>query len=160
MTTPIANVTHAPAGLGCDTASVVTDEIARALVAQGYRVCARYLHRSKQVDHTPNGSALSVAELQTLLGAGLGVVPVQFGSSSLVPSSSQGQSAGEAAAFNADGLGFPAGVTVWCDIEWRGGAGPLKVAGRCGRPRTRPGRRSAAPARPSCRARSGARAPR
>jgi hypothetical protein len=123
-------VSHAPAGLGFDTATVVTAEIANALVAQGYRFCARYLHRSKRVDATPDGEsrsiadALSIAEANTLLRAGLGLVPVQFGHSTLVPTASLGASVGEAAASNAAGLGFPAGVTVWCDIEWKSEAKP------------------------------------
>ncbi|HLT37538.1 MAG TPA: glycoside hydrolase domain-containing protein [Enhygromyxa sp.] len=118
MATLPGTVSHAPAGLGFDTATVVTAEVADALYDQGYRFCARYLHRSKQVDEAPCGGALSIAEAQTLLAAGLGLIPVQYGDAKLVPSASLGTSVGEAAASNAAGLGFPAGVTVWCDVEF------------------------------------------
>lgn len=116
----------ASASLGFDTASLVTASIAAAFREQGWMWCARYLRRDVHVNEVPDtgGGAvsLSMQELSSLLAAGLAVVPVQFGDAKLVPSASKGTSIGTAAATNAQTLGFPAGVTVWCDLEW--GANP------------------------------------
>ena len=122
-------VARAPAGLGFDTSTVVTEATAHALREQGYRFCARYLHRSAQVDPTPQGGALSVSEAQTILAAGLGLIPVQYGDATLAPSAASGAQVGAAAASNAAGLGFPPGVTVWCDVEWKAEAAPKDSAG-------------------------------
>jgi hypothetical protein len=117
MTLP-GNLAHAPATLGFDTDSVVSLSAATAMVAQGYKFCARYLNRTKQFDQLPTSGALSVSEAQALLAAGLALTPVQFGDHALVPSAGLGTSVGEAAAYNAAGLGFPPGVVIWCDIEF------------------------------------------
>ena len=61
---------------------------------------------------------LSKQELADLLAAGLAVIPVQLGDAKLVPSAAEGTNVGRAAAQNAATLGFPQGVTVWCDLEW------------------------------------------
>jgi len=36
-----------------------------------------------------------------------------------VPSASKGTTVGQAAANNAALLGFPKGLTIWCDLEWK-----------------------------------------
>ena len=117
------SITSAPAGLGFDTATTVTQQQAEQLFAQGYKFAARYLNRSTGVPDEPSG-ALSVGEAQLLLGAGLGLTLVQYGDNELVPSSSGGTKVGKAAAANAMTLGFPRGGTVWCDIEFKPQAVP------------------------------------
>ena len=116
-------ITPAPATLGFDTATTVSQQQAEQLFAQGYKFAARYLNRQKGVPSEPGG-ALSVPEAEMLLAAGLGLTLVQYGDNELVPSGNSGTSAGEAAAANAAMLGFPQGGTVWCDIEFKPEAKP------------------------------------
>lgn len=102
--------------LGFDTVATLTADLARAFAQQGYVWCARYLHRSVAVDGLHG--TLGPQELSDILAAGLALVPVQLGSNSLVPTSSEGTNIGRAAAANAKTLEIPAGVTLWCDVEW------------------------------------------
>jgi hypothetical protein len=118
----------ASASLGFDTASLVTAATAAAFREQGWIWCARYLRRDVHVNDVPDTSggvvSLSKQELANLLSAGLAVIPVQLGDASLVPSAALGTEVGDAAARNAQTLGFPCGVTVWCDLEWGAAAPP------------------------------------
>lgn len=102
--------------LGFDTVATLTSDLARAFAQQGYVWCARYLHRNVAVDG--QHGTLSPQELNDILAAGLALIPVQLGSNTLVPSSSEGTTIGQAAAANAKTLEIPGGVTLWCDVEW------------------------------------------
>jgi hypothetical protein len=108
----------ASAILGFDTASTVSLAQAQALRACGFGFCARYLKRTPSEQPPSTGPALTVAEAEDLLACGLAIIPVQYGSSTLVPSAAAGTAVGEAAAINAFALGIPTGVTIWCDLEW------------------------------------------
>ncbi len=106
--------------LGFDTATRITADLARTFRAQGWVWCARYLHRSTAVDGL--NSTLSQRELDDILGAGLALMPIQLGNSKLVASEAEGTQKGSSASANARTLGIPAGVTLWCDLEWNGAA--------------------------------------
>jgi hypothetical protein len=105
--------------LGFDADTCISAAQAQSFYAAGYRFCARYLARTA-LPQPPvhGGSNLSVAEAQDLLRAKLALVLVQHADDALVPDASTGALAGEAAAKNAQGLGFPSGMTLWCDLEW------------------------------------------
>jgi hypothetical protein len=114
MTLP-GDVFTAPDGLrGFDTAQTVTARAAAAFYSKGYRFCVRYVRRDK-----PHASALSIKEAKYLLDTGLGLMAVQYveSDSSWNPSAAKGTRNGGIAASEAEKLGIPWGVTVWCDLE-------------------------------------------
>ncbi len=114
MTLP-GHVFTAPDGVrGLDTTEPITSAIAVALRAHGYRFCVRYVRRDK-----PHASALNPAEANTLLGSGLGLMLVQYveSESAWTPSGVKGTANGGVAASEAEKLGAPWGVTIWCDLE-------------------------------------------
>jgi Domain of unknown function (DUF1906) len=105
----------APDGVrGIDTAEAVSASAAAALRKKGFRFCVRYVRRD-----LPHASALSVNEAKSLLNAGLGIMAVQYveSESSWKPSAVKGSRNGEVAASEAEKLGLPWGVTIWCDLE-------------------------------------------
>lgn len=104
----------APGVLGVDVDSPLSLGTARTLYGLGYRFCARYLSLS-----APQRSGdLSAEEASSILDAGLALVPVQHvlmpGWS---PSRELGAAHGRAALLNAQQIGIPPGVNVWCDLE-------------------------------------------
>ena len=108
-------VISAPDGVrGFDTTSTVTARGAAAFHKKGFRFCVRYVRRDK-----PHASALSAAEARALLNAGLGLMAVQYveSDSSWHPTAAKGSRNGGIAAAEAEKLGLPWGVTVWCDLE-------------------------------------------
>jgi hypothetical protein len=114
MTLP-GHVFTAPDGVrGFDTAERVTANAAAAFRRRGYRFCVRYVRRDK-----PHASALSVSEAKSLLSVGIGLMLVQYVESdtSWIPSAAKGTTNGGVAAAEAEKLGVPWGVTVWCDLE-------------------------------------------
>src|SRR5205807_4797112 len=74
----------------------------------------RYVRRDK-----PHASALSATEARSLLNVGIGLMLVQYVESdtSWNPSGAKGSTNGGVAAAEAQKLGVPWGVTVWCDLE-------------------------------------------
>jgi hypothetical protein len=109
------HVFTAPDGVrGIDTAETVSASAAAALRKQGFRFCVRYIRRD-----LPHASALSVNEAKSLLNAGLGIMAVQYveSESSWKPSVVKGSRNGGVAASEAEKLGLPWGVTIWCDLE-------------------------------------------
>jgi len=99
---------------GFDTAEPVSAKAAAAFHRQGYRFCVRYVRRDK-----PHASALSAKEAKWLLNAGIALMLVQYVESdtSWIPSGAKGAANGAVAAAEAEKLGVPFGVTVWCDLE-------------------------------------------
>ncbi|MBX7078570.1 MAG: DUF1906 domain-containing protein [Nannocystaceae bacterium] len=118
MVEPIGIASVASAILGFDTATPLSPSQARSLRASGFGFCARYLKRTPSEQPPASGPALTLDEAHGVLGSGLALIPVQYGSSTLVPDASGGTAVGEAAAINAAALGIPVGVTIWCDLEW------------------------------------------
>ena len=114
MTLP-GHVFTAPDGVrGFDTAERVSTGAAAAFRRRGYRFAVRYVRRDK-----PHASALSASEARSLLGVGIGLMLVQYVESdtSWSPSGAKGSTNGGVAAAEAQRLGVPWGVTVWCDLE-------------------------------------------
>ncbi len=109
------HVFTAPDGVrGFDTAERVTPAAAAAFRRSGYRFCVRYVRRDK-----PHASALSVGEARSLLNVGIGLMLVQYVESDISwnPTGAKGTRNGGVAASEAELLGVPWGVTVWCDLE-------------------------------------------
>lgn len=99
--------------LGFDANTVITDEIAQTFFAQGYRFCLRYLSRGPE-----SPSDLSAAEAEVILQSGLALMAVQHVRlPNWQPTGALGQQDGQAAAQNAADVGFPPGVSIWCDLE-------------------------------------------
>lgn len=102
-----------PGLLGFDSNTVITSTVAQMFVAQGYHFCLRYVARGPQ----PPGD-LSIGESNVILDAGLALMPVQHGRpSGWEPSAGLGESDGTFAAQNCNRIGFPPGISVWCDLE-------------------------------------------
>jgi len=119
MTLP-GTVKAAEAGLlGFDTDSVVTATTAATFFNQGFRFCVRYLSRvAKQ-----GSSDLTRQEALDILGAGLALLTVQHvRMEGWTPTVELGASDGVHAAYHGFTLGFPAGVSIWCDLEGVSGA--------------------------------------
>lgn len=74
----------------------------------------RYVRRDK-----PHASGLNVTEAKSLLDAGLGLMLVQYveSESAWIPTARKGATNGRVAAAEAEKLGVPWGVTIWCDLE-------------------------------------------
>jgi hypothetical protein len=131
MTLP-GHVFTAPNGVrGFDTSDTVTPRAAALMHSAGYRFAVRYVRRAKR-----HPSTLTASESRTLLNSGLGVMLVQYVESewSWTPSAAKGQRNGSIAATEADGLGFPWGITIWCDLEGiAAGTSSLRIIDYCNR---------------------------
>lgn len=113
---------------GIDTAgdddsvgNVITPEIARKLRAEGYRWVARYLRLDGTVPERPVPGGgyrgcyeLSAIESRWILGAGLGIAPVQFAA---FGSAADGNRWGRAMVTAARLLGWPRGLHLFADVE-------------------------------------------
>jgi hypothetical protein len=99
---------------GFDSDSVVTAAVAQQFFGQGYKFCIRYL----TLLGPQSAGDLSAAEATDVLDSGLALMPVQHvRTAGWFPSQDLGQQDGEQAVENAQTVGFPAGVNVWCDLE-------------------------------------------
>jgi hypothetical protein len=109
------HVFTAPDGvIGFDTAESVSPSAAADFRKGGYRFGVRYVRRDK-----PHASALTTTEARSLLNVGIGLMLVQYVESetSWIPSGIKGTANGRVAASEAEKLGAPWGVTIWCDLE-------------------------------------------
>ncbi|HEV7991057.1 MAG TPA: glycoside hydrolase domain-containing protein [Gemmatimonadaceae bacterium] len=109
------HVYTAPDGLiGFDTDRALKPSVAAAFFNHGYRFCVRYVRRDKA-----HPFDLSASEAESILEVGLGLMVVQYVESeeSWKPTASKGTSQGTTAGAEADKVGVPAGVTLWCDLE-------------------------------------------
>ena len=98
-------------GFDCDT--TISALLAEQFYAQGYKFCFRYLSRDAE-----SARDLSAQEATEILNSGLALMPVQHvRAPGWFPNQDQGQQDGQNAATNAQEVGFPAGVNVWCDLE-------------------------------------------
>lgn len=103
-------------GFDCDT--TLSASLAQAFYAQGYKFCFRYLSRE-----TESAQDLSELEATDIVNSGLALIPVQHvRSQGWSPNQNLGHEDGQNAAQNAQLVGFPAGVSVWCDLEGVNGA--------------------------------------
>jgi hypothetical protein len=109
------HVFTAASGLrGFDTDEKITTDTASAFFEHGYRFAVRYVRRAK-----PHAHDLDAAEGELLLEAGLGLMAVQHVESekSWTPTAEKGEANGATAADEADKIGIPSGITLWCDLE-------------------------------------------
>jgi len=107
-------------GFDCDT--TLSASQARAFYTEGYKFCFRYLSRTAE-----SARDLSEVEATCILNSGLALMPVQHvRSRGWAPSQNLGQQDGQNAARNAEAVGFPAGVSLWCDLEGVNGAEPAQ----------------------------------
>jgi hypothetical protein len=99
---------------GFDTNQQISSSAAAAFREHGYRFCLRYVRRGQENDHD-----LSPEEAQTIIDAGLALMPVQHVESekSWVPTPEKGAAYGKTGALDCNRIGIPPGVTVWCDLE-------------------------------------------
>jgi hypothetical protein len=104
----------APNGLkGFDANTVVSSKNADRFYAAGYRFAVRYVRRSTTHDYD-----LTAKEARDIISAGLGLMVVQHvAPEGWSPSSRTGKLYGTTAAHEAESIGIPPGVTVWCDLE-------------------------------------------
>ena len=109
------HVFTAPSGVrGFDTSETVAARGAALMYRAGYRFAVRYVRRARR-----HPSTLTASESRALLNAGLGLMLVQYveSESSWTPSAAKGRQNGAVAAAEAENLGFPWGITIWCDVE-------------------------------------------
>lgn len=112
---------------GFDTDTSVCPEVATGFFNDGYLFCVRYLSRGAE-----SASDLSYDEACGILGAGLALMPVQHVSAAgWAPTAALGHQYGREAAGNAQSVGFPSGMNVWCDLEGAAGAGADNVIAYC-----------------------------
>lgn len=99
--------------LGFDTDTIVSSALAQQFFALGYKFCVRYLSIGAQ-----SSQDLTTEEATNILNSGLALMPVQHvRAPGWSPSATLGQQDGQNAANNAEQIGFPSGVSVWCDLE-------------------------------------------
>ena len=108
-------VQSAPSGmLGFDADTIITSYVAQQFYNGGYRFCLRYL----SLGAAESSRDLTTEEATDILNSGLALMPVQHVRRvGWQPSGSLGAADGANAANNANSIGFPAGVNVWCDLE-------------------------------------------
>lgn len=112
---------QAPAGLkGFDCNQHLSTSQAKVFRDNGYRFCIRYVPR-----HVPNPGDLNSSEASGILAMGLGLMVVQHvPKPGWGPTGDLGAEYGAFAASSVREIGFPAGVTVWCDLEGVGADRP------------------------------------
>jgi hypothetical protein len=112
-----AHVFTAPDGQkGFDCDHALTASECKLFVDAQYDFAVRYVPRS--VRHPQD---LTAAEVDVILGSGLGLMPVQHVEAAeppwWIPSGQKGGRYGSTAASAAIACGIPAGVNLWCDLE-------------------------------------------
>lgn len=117
-----------PSVPGFDSDTVVTAALAQQFYTEGYKFCLRYLALDQEWPQD-----LSMQEAADILNSGLALMPVQHAREpGWSPSQALGQEDGQNAASNAQNVGFPAGVNIWCDLEGvNGTAGVQAVIDYC-----------------------------
>ncbi|WP_347905984.1 DUF1906 domain-containing protein [Pseudomonas purpurea] len=109
------SIQSAPANSrGFDADTVLSSATAQQFAAQGYTFCLRYLSLGAEQD----AGDLSSSEASDILASGLALMVVQHvDDPGWSPSQNTGQTNGNNAATNADSIGLPPGMNVWCDLE-------------------------------------------
>jgi len=128
MTLPGTVEASTPSVPGFDSDTIITAAVAQQFYAGGYKFCLRYLSLRSE-----SPQDLTTQEATDILNSGLALMPVQHvRKPGWSPTASLGQEDGQNAASNAQDVGFPAGVNVWCDLEGvGGGASPQDVIDYC-----------------------------
>ncbi len=124
------NVQSAPnKSLGFDADTKLSRSVAQSFYNEGYRFCCRYLSLGSEEET----SDLTYSEANDILDGGLALMPVQHVlSPGWEANGKLGEIHGENAARNADTVGFPSKVNVWCDLEGiQGGVSAQSVIDYC-----------------------------
>jgi hypothetical protein len=119
----------APNLLGFDTDTVVSASQAAYFKSKGYSFCIRYLSRN-----SPQQSGdLCFNEANDILNSGLALSAIQHVSSpGWIPTRRLGTTYGKNAASNAQSLGLPLGMNIWCDLEGvASGTSPNDIIAYC-----------------------------
>lgn len=99
---------------GFDTDCVVSGAVAKAMHDAGYVFVVRYL----SIGPTEYGGDLTGREAAEILAGGLALMAVQHvHAPGWFPSLELGAYMGADAVMNAQAIGFPAGVSLWLDLE-------------------------------------------
>jgi hypothetical protein len=103
----------APGLRGFDTDTVLNSQLAQEFYDQEYKFCLRYLSLGCETI-----CDLTAAEASNILNSGLALMAVQHVmDAGWSPTGNLGAQNGQWAARNANSVGFPPGVNVWCDLE-------------------------------------------
>jgi hypothetical protein len=98
-------------GFDCDT--TLSADLARQFFTQGYKFCFRYLSREQM-----SSQDLTEQEAAGILNSGLALMPVQHARKhGWSANQALGQQHGQEASANAETVGFPDRVSLWCDLE-------------------------------------------
>jgi hypothetical protein len=117
----------APGLRGFDINATVSGSVAQQFVQAGYHYCIRYVPFG-----TVQDPDLTAAEAEGILGAGLALMAVQHVRyPGWDPSGPLGTQYGQAAVQYLQGIGFPGGVNVWCDLEGVGSVPAQDVIDYC-----------------------------
>ena len=113
---PLGVTAQAPPGArGVDTYQTISAAAAAAIVEEGYVFAVRYIRNNA----APRANHITRAEANDLLDAGLAVLLVQQGRGwhKTLPSAALGARDGRRAVAEAAALGYPAGATLFLDVE-------------------------------------------
>jgi len=95
----------------CDT--TLSADLAHQFFRQGYKFCFRYLSRGQV-----SSQDLTEQEATDILNSGLALMPIQHArKQGWSPNQTLGQKDGQEASANAETVGFPDRVSLWCDLE-------------------------------------------
>lgn len=98
---------------GFDANTVISAAQAQAFLAAGFQFALRYVGRTHMASYD-----LTTAEAETLLAAGLALMPVQHVlGGEWMPTGALGTEYGTNVATFCQQIGFPPGVNVWLDLE-------------------------------------------
>jgi Rv2525c-like, glycoside hydrolase-like domain len=98
-------------GFDCDAA--LSANLARQFFTQGYKLCFRYLPSGRL-----SSQDLTKQEAMGILNSGLALMPVQHAHKrGWFPNQKLGRQDGQEASTNSATVGFPHGVSLWCDLE-------------------------------------------
>lgn len=113
MLLPATVESATPSVLGFDTDTVVSVALAQQFYVLGYKFCVRYLSLGEQ-----SSQDLTTDEATNILNSGLALMAVQHvRKPGWSPLAALGQQDGQNAASNAQQIGFPSSVNIWCDLE-------------------------------------------
>jgi len=115
--------------LGFDTDTKLSAELAEQFQDKGYHFCIRYLSLSSEEAQYD----LTEEEAEEILKSGLALIAVQHVlQAGWMPSKTLGSYHGKDAAQNAEAIGLPKGMNIWCDLESVGiNATPEQVMEYC-----------------------------
>ena len=116
----VQNAISSVPGFDCDTC--LSADLARQFLTQGYKFCFRYVARGHLTSQD-----LTAEEATNILNSGLALMPVQHAhKQGWSPNQALGQQDGQEASGNADTVGFPDRVNLWCDLEGVNGSAQAK----------------------------------